>query len=102
MNVDFYAEEGRTAVITDWAVWWDGIQQIVSPVRRDFYTWLAFSGCRAGETMSMAIADIDLDKGVVRYPVTRRVNNARNEGPDLVVPLGPLGPEPGGHQLTFG
>jgi putative SOS response-associated peptidase YedK len=30
-----------------------------------------------------------------RYPVSKRVNNARNEGPDLVIPLGPLGPGPG-------
>jgi hypothetical protein len=34
--------------------------------------------------------------------VTKRVNNARNEGPDLVVPLGPLGPDPGVRQLTLG
>src|SRR5450631_1383189 len=48
-----------------------GIQQIVSPVRRDFYVWLAFSGCRAGETMSMAVKNTDLKKGVVRYPITK-------------------------------
>jgi len=42
------------------------------------------------------------DDLLIRYPVTKRVNNARNEGPDLVVPLGPLGPEPGGRQLTLG
>ena len=48
VNVDFYPENGRTAVITDWPAWWEGIQQIVNPVRRDFYIWLAFSGCRAG------------------------------------------------------
>jgi integrase len=71
MNVDFYAEEGRTAVITNWPAWWSGVQQIVSPVRREFYTWLAFSGCRAGETMCMAVKDVDLDKGVVRYPITK-------------------------------
>ena len=50
-NVDFYPETGRTNVITDWPAWWEGIQQIANPVRRDFYIWLAFSGCRAGETM---------------------------------------------------
>jgi len=71
MNVDFYPELGRTAVITDWPAWWGGIQQIVSPVRRDFYIWLAFSGCRAGETMSMAVKNIDVRKGVVRYPITK-------------------------------
>jgi len=39
---------------------------------------------------------------LIRYPVTKRVNNARNEGADLVVPLGPLGPGPGERQLTLG
>jgi len=34
------------------------------------------------------------DDLLVRFPVSRRVNNTRNEGPDLVVPLGPLGPDP--------
>jgi hypothetical protein len=71
INVDFYPEQGRTAVITDWAAWWNGVQRIVSPVRRDFYIWLAFSGCRAGETMSMAVKNIDLKTGVVRYPITK-------------------------------
>lgn len=42
------------------------------------------------------------DDLLIRYPVTKRVNNARNEGPDLVVPLGPLGPGPGGRQVSIG
>ena len=71
MNVDFFAEHGRTAVITDWPSWWEGVQQIANPVRRDFYIWLAFSGCRAGESMSMQVANIDLENGMVRYPVTK-------------------------------
>jgi len=71
MNVDFYPEHGRTAVITNWIAWWKGVQQIVSPVRRDFYIWLAFSGCRAGETMSMEIKNVDLNKAMVRYPITK-------------------------------
>ena len=70
-NVDFYPETGRTAVITDWRAWWSGINQIVNPVRRDFYIWLAFSGCRAGETMSMAVENIDLEQGIARYPITK-------------------------------
>jgi integrase len=70
-NVDFYPEFGRDAVITDWFVWWKGVQRIVSPVRRDFYVWLAFSGCRAGESMSMELKNIDLKKGIVRYPITK-------------------------------
>ena len=71
MNVDFYPETGRTAVITNWPAWWDGIQQIANPVRRDFYIWLAFSGCRAGETMTMEVKNIDLENGVVKYPITK-------------------------------
>ena len=42
------------------------------------------------------------DDLLIRYPVSKRVNNARNEGPDLVVPLGPLGPEPGQRPLPLG
>ncbi len=35
------------------------------------------------------------DDLLLRYPVSRRVGDVRSEGPDLIVPLGPLGPEPG-------
>lgn len=42
------------------------------------------------------------DDLLIRYPVTKRVNSARNEGPDLVVPLGPLGPEPGQRPVPLG
>jgi integrase len=72
-NVDFYPETGRTAVIVDWPAWWSGIQQIVNPVRRDFYIWLAFSGCRAGETLTMEVKNVDLEDGVVFYPITKTV-----------------------------
>ena len=65
-NVDFYAEHGRTNVIKDWPAWWDGIQQIANPVRRDFYIWLAFSGCRAGETMTMEVKNLDLENGIAQ------------------------------------
>jgi putative SOS response-associated peptidase YedK len=30
-----------------------------------------------------------------RFPVSKRVNSVRNDGPELVVPLGPTGPGPG-------
>ena len=70
-NVDFYPEHGRTAVIRDWPAWWEGIQQIANPVRRDFYVWLAFSGCRAGETMTMEVKNIDIKNGLVKYPITK-------------------------------
>ena len=71
LHVDFYPETGRTAVITDWSAWWDGVRQIANPVRRDFYLWLAFSGCRAGETMSMEVRNIDLEHGIAKYPATK-------------------------------
>jgi integrase len=70
-NVDFYEEKNRTAVITDWPAWWSGVQRIGSPVRRDFYIWLAFSGCRAGETMRMPIEDFDPENGVFKYSLTK-------------------------------
>ncbi len=34
------------------------------------------------------------DDLLIRYPVSRRVNNTRNEGADLIEPLGPDGPDP--------
>jgi integrase len=71
LNIDFYPETGRTAIITDWPAWWSGIQQVINPVRRDFYIWLAFSGCRTGETMTMQVKHVDLENGVVKYPVTK-------------------------------
>ena len=69
--IDFYPEAGRTDVIGDWPAWWNGIQQIASPVRRDFYIWLAFSGCRSGETMIMETEHVDLATGIVKFPVTK-------------------------------
>jgi integrase len=67
VNVDFFGETRRTKVVNDMATWWKGIHQIVSPVRRDFYIWLAFTGCRSGETMEMRWENIDLEKGTVVY-----------------------------------
>jgi integrase len=72
-NVDFYAEHGRTNVIRDWPAWWEGVQQIANPVRRYFYIWLAFSGCRAGETMTMEMKNIDLENRIAKYPITKTV-----------------------------
>lgn len=71
--IDFYDEKGRDNVIKNWPAWWAGVQQIVSPVRRAFYIWLAFSGCRAGETMSMAVGNFDAKRGVFKYPITKTV-----------------------------
>ncbi|MBR1070229.1 integrase [Bradyrhizobium japonicum] len=72
-NVDFYAEHGRTNVIKDWPAWWAGIEQIANPVRRSFYIFLAFSGCRAGETMRMEVKNLDLDNGIAKYPITKTI-----------------------------
>ena len=60
-------------MIKDWPAWWEGIQQIANPVRRDFYIWLAFSGCRAGETMEMEVKNLDLEEGIAKYPITKTV-----------------------------
>jgi len=47
------------------------VQLIESPVRRDFYIWLALTGCRSGETSTMQWEQVDLKKGIVRYPITK-------------------------------
>jgi putative SOS response-associated peptidase YedK len=55
--------------------------------------WLAAAPADPGELLALLRpAPDDL---LERYPVSKRVNNARNEGPDLVIPLGPPGPRPG-------
>lgn len=69
--IDFYEEKGRTNTIKDWPAWWASIQQIASAVRRDFYTWLMLSGCRAGESMMMEVVNVDLDNAIVKYPITK-------------------------------
>jgi putative SOS response-associated peptidase YedK len=56
-------------------------------------TWLAPTPAEPGELLALLQpAPGDL---LERFPVSKRVNNARNEGPDLVVRLGPDGPGPG-------
>jgi putative SOS response-associated peptidase YedK len=60
-------------------------------------TWLAPAPADPGALLALLRpAPDDL---LERYPVSKRVNNARNEGPDLVIPLGPLGREPGSPPL---
>jgi len=59
--------------------------------------WLTPEAPEPGELLALLQpASGDL---LERFPVSKRVNSARNEGPDLVVPLGPTGPGPG---LLFG
>jgi putative SOS response-associated peptidase YedK len=60
-------------------------------------TWLASAPLDPGELLALLRpAPDDL---LERYPVSKRVNNARNEGPDLVIPLGPRDREPGSPPL---
>ena len=55
--------------------------------------WLAPTPPEPGELLALlAPAPDDL---LERFPVSKRVNNARNDGPELVVPLGPTGAPPG-------
>lgn len=72
--IDFYPETGRTNVIKNWPAWWAGIHQIENPVRRDLYIWLAFSGCRSGESMRIAVKNIDLKNGVIHFPITKTLS----------------------------
>ena len=56
-------------------------------------TWLDPLPPEPGELLALLVpAPDDL---LERFPVSRRVNNARNEGADLIVRLGPGGSEPG-------
>lgn len=60
--------------------------------------WLAPTPADPGELLALlAPAPPDL---LERFPVSKRVNNVRNEGPDLVVPLGPRGPGPAQLELA--
>ncbi len=60
--------------------------------------WLAAAPADPGELLALLRpAPDDL---LERFPVSKRVNNVRNEGPDLVVPLGPGGPDPVGLDLA--
>jgi putative SOS response-associated peptidase YedK len=54
--------------------------------------WLGPTPVEPGELL--ALLQPAPDDLLERFPVSKRVNNARNEGPDLVVPLGPTGPGP--------
>ena len=47
------------------------MQRIGNAIRRDYYVWLMLSGCRARETMIMETGHVDLDKAVVKFPVTK-------------------------------
>jgi integrase len=71
VNVDFFKEKPRTAIIENLPAWWAGVQAIDNPIRRDLYIWLLFTGCRSGESTSLRWDQIDLKAGRVHFPVTK-------------------------------
>ncbi|MGA2566651.1 MAG: integrase family protein [Pseudolabrys sp.] len=71
VNVDFYKEKPREAVVEDLAAWWCGVQKIGNPVRRDLFIFLLFTGCRSGEAKTLRWEQVDLEAGGVHFPVTK-------------------------------
>jgi integrase len=73
INVDFYPEKSREAIIRveDFPKWWAGVQQIENPVRRDLYIWLFFTGCRRGESESLRWEQLDFKARSVHFPKTK-------------------------------
>jgi integrase len=71
VNIDFYAEKPRTAVVNDLAAWWRGVQKIENPIRRDLFIFLLFTGCRSGEAKTLRWEQVDLKAGRVHFPVTK-------------------------------
>ena len=72
-NVDFYPEKPREGIIKieDLPTWWEGAQQIENPVRRDFYIWLLFTGCRRDETQTLRWDQVDFKSRSVHFPKTK-------------------------------
>lgn len=107
-----------------WSIWRDPTQPDAEPVRtfsivtteanatlepihdrmpailpaESWERWLAPTPADPGELL--ALLQPAPDGLLERFPVSRRVNSVRNEGPDLVVPPGPQGPAPGGLDLA--
>jgi integrase len=73
VNVDFFAEQRRTAVIRveDLPAWWRGLQDIRNPIRRDLFAFLLFTGTRRAEASSLRWEQVDLDAGTIHFPVTK-------------------------------
>ena len=70
-NVDFNKEKPRETVIKDLPSWWQGVQAIENPIRRDLFIWLLFTGCRSGESKSLRVSQIDFKAGTVHFPKTK-------------------------------
>ncbi|MER8941261.1 integrase family protein [Mesorhizobium sp. M0915] len=73
VNVDFYPEHARTAVIpyAQLPDWWAGVHSIKNPIRRDLYIWFLFTGTRREESSSLRWSQVDLDAGTVHFPRTK-------------------------------
>ncbi|RWA85909.1 integrase family protein [Mesorhizobium sp.] len=73
VNVDFYPEHARTAVIpyVQLPDWWAGVHQIQNPIRRDLYIWFLFTGTRREESASLRWSQVDLGAGLVHFPRTK-------------------------------
>jgi integrase len=71
VNVDFFRETPREAIIEDLPAWWQGVQAIENPIRRDLFVWLLFTGCRREESTTMRWEHVDLDAGTVHFPKTK-------------------------------
>jgi integrase len=71
VNVDFYKEKPRTAVVKDLAAWWRGVQAVDNPIRRDLFIFLLFTGCRSGEAKTLRWEQVDLEAGRVHFPKTK-------------------------------
>ena len=48
--------------------WWAGLQGIVNLIRRDFYIWTLFTGCRREESSTLKWSQVDLNAGTVHFP----------------------------------
>jgi integrase len=71
VNVDFHPEKPRDKVIKDLPAFWTGVQKIENPIRRDLYIWLLFTGCRSEESRTLKWEQVDLNKRLVHFPVTK-------------------------------
>jgi len=72
-NVDFFPEKPREAIIKieDLPKWWQGVQQIENPIRRDLYIWFLFTGCRRGESETLRWEQVDFKARSVHFPKTK-------------------------------
>ncbi len=68
--VDFYADHKRDAALAPEALptWWRETMALENDVRRDLYALLLFTGLRRESACSIRIADIDLERRVIRIP----------------------------------